>query len=75
MSSALQMALPHLDTVPLHMDFGMNFSFPVKASLYGIRYVSGCNVYGGFVLFWMLPTIVMLMAGYSMAEFMGVFTL
>ena len=67
-ASGIQHTMLHLDKA-LHMDFRLNSTESTKIILQTIRFVSGVHVYAGCALFWIVPTSIMLMTGYSMAEF------
>lgn len=68
-ASSIQHVLLHVDGA-LQMDFGQNSTAASNTVLQIIRFASGTHVYAGCALFWIIPTSIMLMTGYSMAEFM-----
>ena len=69
-SSAIQHALLFSDNA-LHVDYGQNATQNVRYILHAVRFFTGAHVYAAYILFWLLPTCIMLMSGHAMKEFMG----
>lgn len=55
----------------LHVDYGLNGTAPIQALFHAVRFVTSVHIYFAYMLFWVLPTAIMLMTGYAMTEFMG----
>lgn len=54
-----------------HLTLGQESKVALRMVLHVVRFISGVHVYFALALFWSIPTCIMLMAGYSMAEFQG----
>lgn len=54
-----------------HVTFGKSADPQVTFIFHVLRFMSGVHVFYALVLFWSIPTCVMLMAGYSMIEYQG----
>ncbi|XP_057302518.1 uncharacterized protein LOC130636715 isoform X2 [Hydractinia symbiolongicarpus] len=68
-SSAIQHGVMAKDG-GLHVDYGLNATAPIQALFHTVRFVTGVHIYFAYMLFWVLPTAIMLMTGYAMTEFM-----
>lgn len=70
MASAIQHRLLYIDGA-LNLDFNQNVPEKVYYILHAARFLSGLHMFAAYALFWMVPTTVMLLAGYVMEEFLG----
>lgn len=68
-SSAIQHGVMAKDG-GLHVDYGLNGTAPIQALFHAVRFVTSVHIYFAYMLFWVLPTAIMLMTGYAMTEFM-----
>ena len=55
----------------LHVDFGTKTKSTSLVVLHIVKFLNTFHVYLAFGIFWNIPVCVMLMAGYSMKEYMG----
>ena len=56
----------------VNLGFGCPLHTVLEGLLHFLRFASGVHLYYALVLFWSVPTCIMLLVGFSMIEFRGV---
>ena len=70
-ASGVQHCFLHIDSAT-NVDFKQDIPRSVYYILQVIRFLSGMHMFMGYLLFWMVPTIAILLAGNVMGEFQGI---